>query len=342
MKDRSFDRLPCVLGEAHSKFDFNLLYQDSRIKLAVEEKLGPNAQLKDCQQDARNLAEVIAILLSTEGFERSTLWQDLTDNALDGMTCIVLNSYDPFRNQRLLEIGYETNKLALRRLGTMLETLGLADLIAHQVFAGTVWWHLVSNSPEGDWPSVGKFEIDDRQSFYQDVLTSDRHMAFLFDDNGELTWDLALIQFLLRHNSSLRVTGVISNQVMYNNANWSTLSVVLQEPIFQELATSRRFKLLREDNFRSSIDPNYCSETLLDTICASDFVFIKGVAGFETIQKLPVDTYYAFVVYSDDSQNITGFKKDSGVFVRIPAGKAGYHYQIRQLRDIYPTLNRSK
>lgn len=343
VKDRSFAHLPCVLNNApRSKFDFNLLYQDTRIKLAVEEKLGTNAKLEDCQRDARNLMEVIAILLSTKGIHWPTLWQDLTDNDLDGLMCIVLNNYDPGRNQRLLEIGYEANTLALRSLGVALDTLDLSELIAHQVFAGTVWWHQVSNVAEGHWPPVGKFEIDDRELFHRDVLLGDHHLVFLLDDNGELIWDLALIQFLLRHNSSLRVTSVISNQVMYNNANWSTLSLVLREPIFQELATSPRFTLLREDNFRSSIDPNYCSETLLDTIRSSDFVFIKGVAGFEIMQELPVDTYYAFVVYSEDSQKITGCKKGSGVFVRIPAGKAGYHYETQTLQEMYPTLNKSK
>src|SRR5207248_11030418 len=112
-------------------------------------------------------------------------------------------------------------------LGVALDTLDLSELIARQVFAGVVWWHQVSNVAEGHWPPVGKFEVDDRDRFERDVLAGDRHMIFLFDDNGELIWDLALIQFLLRHSSSLRVTGVISNQVMYYNANWSTLSLVL-------------------------------------------------------------------------------------------------------------------
>ena|GEM_PF-1729217 len=339
----SFDRLPCVLGEApRSKFDFNLLYQDTRIKLAVEEKLGLDAELRDCQRDTRNLLEIIAILLSTEGIQRSTLWQDLTDNDLDGITCIVLNSYDLGRNQRLLKIGYETNKLALRSLETVLDRMDLPELIIHQVFAGTVWWHQVSNFEDGHWLPASKFEVDDRVRFYRDVQASNRHMVFLLDDNGELIWDLALIQFLLRHNNSFQVTGVISNQIMYNNANWDTLSSVLQEPIFRELATSQRFKLLREDNFRSSIDLNYCSKTLLDTIHSADFVFIKGVAGFETIQRLPVDAYYAFVVHSTDSQSVTGYKKGTGVFVRVPAGKVGYHYQTQQLRDVYPMLKGNK
>ncbi len=340
VKERSFARFPCVLGDApSSKFNYNLLYQDTRIKLAVEEKLGTNAKLKDYQRDAQNLMEVIAVLLSTKGIHRPTLWQDLTDNDLDGLMSLVLNDYDPDRNQRLLEIGYKANTLALRCLGAAIDTLDLFELIAHQVFAGTVWWHQVRNVAEGHWPPVGKFEIDDRERFHRDVLLVDHHLVFLFDDNGELIWDLALIQFLLQHHSSLRVTGVISNQVVYNNANWSTLSFVLRESIFQELTTSPRFTLLREDNFRSSIDLNYCSETLLDTIRSSDFVFIKGAEGFETLQELPVDTYYAFVVYSDHSQKVTGCKKGSGIFVRIPAGQAGYHYETQTLRDIYPVLS---
>jgi hypothetical protein len=339
VKDRLFARLPCILNDApRSKFDFNLLYQDTRIKLAVEEKLGTDAKLEDYQRDAQNLMEVIAILLSTKGFHWPTLWQDLTDNDLDGLMSLVLNNYDLDRNKRLLEIGYKANTLALRSLGVALDTLNLSELIAHQVFAGTVWWHQMSNITEGHWPPVGEFEIDNRDYFHQDVLQGDHHLIFLFDDNGELIWDLALIKFLLRHNSSLRVICVVSNQVMYNNVNWETLSLVLREPIFQELATSPRFTLLREDNLRPSFELNYCSEILLDTIRSSDFVFIKGAQGFETLQELPTDTYYAFVAYSDQSQKVTGCHKGSGIFVRIPAGIAGYQYEAQTLRDIHPTL----
>jgi formylglycine-generating enzyme required for sulfatase activity len=338
--NRTFDRLPCVLGDvSRGKFDFNLLYQDTRIKLAVEEKLGTQAALADCRRETRGLMEVVSVLLSTEGIGHPKLWEDLTDNDLEGLVCIVLNSYDAGRDRRLLEIGYAANDAALRTLGVGWDHLEIADLIAHQIFAGTVWWHEVKQVAEPERPPAGAFAIDDCERFRRDALAGRRDMVFLFDDNGELVWDLALIQVLLRQNSRLHITGVICNQVMHNNANWRTLSAVLQAPIFSELAASPRFLPQREDNFRPSIDPNYCSEALLQKIRAADFVLIKGVAGFETIQGLPVDTYYAFVVHSADSQITTGLRQGCGVFVRIPRGQAGYRYQTRPLREVYPTLH---
>jgi len=59
------------------------------------------------------------------------------------------------------------------------------------------------------------------------------------------------------------------------------------------------------------------------------------------MQRLPVDSYYALVVYSKDSQICTGLRKGSGVFARIPKHEVGYVYHKRTLWDSYPTLRRS-
>lgn len=333
---RSFARWPCVMHDAPpAKFAFNLLYQDTRIKLAVEEKLGTGLHLAAYQQDAHNLMEILATLLSLRGLHWPVFWQDLTDNDLEGLTNLVLNHYDRQRNQRLQAINARANTIALRSLGPTIESLALPTLIAHQVFAGTVWWHQMSAEEAGQWPPVGRFEIDDRVRFCQEVLQGERHLIFFFDDTGELIWDLALLQLLLHSNSHLRITSVVNNQVMYNNVNWDTLSQVLQAPVFQKVANSPRFMVLRENNFRPSFDLNSCSDTLLDTLGLSDLVFVKGVAGFEAMQELPVNTYYAFVVYSYHSQKVTGYEKGSGIFVRVPAGQVGYRYEKQTLRDIY-------
>jgi uncharacterized protein with ATP-grasp and redox domains len=167
-------------------------------------------------------------------------------------------------------------------------------------------------------------------------------LIFFFDDNGELVWDLALILRLLQVNPRIQITGVVSSQVVFNNASVHTVKKCLEFPIFHTLKESTRFDLFEEDNPRPAIDPLFCSDKLKNRMKSANLAFIKGVAAFETMQNLPIDAYYAFVVHSADSQVCTGLKVDSGVFVRIPSGRYGYRYEKQTLREIYPTLGSTR
>ncbi len=338
---RPFERLPCVLGDTSpTKLDFNLLYQDTRLKLAVEEKLEANGESGQYERDAQDLMQIVSILLCTAGVYEHALWRDLTDNDLDALMYMVLDSYDPDRTERLLKVGYQTNELALAGLPPQeeLDAFSLDELISYQVFAGTVWWSERGSSLTEQFSTLDELKINDVEAFKQDTLSKEGHLIFFFDDNGELVWDLALIQRLLSENTGLRVTGVVSTQVVANNSSKYTLERCLNYPNFHQLKHCNRFVTFQEDNFRSAIDPGYCSGELLDLLQSADWAFIKGVSFFETIQKLPVDAYYAFAVYSHDSQTCTDYEKGSGIFVRIPRQRVGYRYQKQTLRQIYPTL----
>jgi uncharacterized protein with ATP-grasp and redox domains len=335
---RPFDRLPCVMADAPpSKFDFNLLYQDTRLKLAVEERLGEGGADEQCRRDARDLMEIVSVLLRTTGIHDRVMWQDLTDNDLDALTYAVLESYDPNRSRNLLEIGHRVNELAFAAL-PHLDSLTLEELILYQIFAGTVWWTNCGASLEEQFSAKGALEINDTARLKSDLLGRPCHLVFLFDDNGELVWDLALIRRLLAENPALRVTGVASVEVVANNTNVETLKACLEHPTFRPLLRGGRFEIFAEHNIRSAIDPSFCSRGLIDLLESADIVYIKGVALFETMQKLPVPAYYAMVVHSKDSQICTGLKKGSGILVRLPPGTAGYVYHRKTLWDVYDSL----
>ena len=133
----------------------------------------------------------------------------------------------------------------------------------------------------------------------------------------------------------MTILGVVNSKPIANNATVTTLKVSLDNPIFDELKNNDRFKIFVENNYRPAIDPNFCSLELLDLIQNSDLVRIKGVSFFETIQNLQVDTYYAFVVYSHDSQICTGLEKGDGVFVKVPKGESAYIYLEKTLKEQY-------
>ncbi|MSP12238.1 MAG: NACHT domain-containing protein [Chloroflexi bacterium] len=334
--DRS---LPIMDKVPQSKFEYNLLYQDTRIKLAVEEKLSAGSTANQYYQNAQNLMEVVAVLLSTEVNQSRQLWRDLADNDLDALIYMVLDCYDLARVDRLLITGYEANDRAMKGFQSS-KSLDLNRLIEYEVFSGTVWWHSQGDSLEEQFTPMGKLEFDDRNQFLKETLSKECHMVFMFGDNGELVWDLALIQRLISQNPKLKVTGVVSSRVVANNANESTLKKCLEYPIFHDLSHSTRFSLFLEESSRSAIEPLFCSNKLQEVLRSADIAFIKGIAQFETMQKLPLTSYYAFVVHSADSQICTGLKKGSGVFVRLPKGKEAFHYLQETLRDIYPRLSR--
>lgn len=180
---RSFPTLDLTPPE---KCEFNLRYQDSRVKLAVEEHTDVAGDPTTAGAHAAYLLDVMACLLMTETMAGHPLWRDLTDNDLDALTFLILDQYDPTRAERLIAQGHRTNELAL---AGMPDTRGwsLERLIAYQIFAGTVWWQECEPNLSAQFPQLRyDLEVDDRATFRRSVLGRPCRMAFFFDDNGEL------------------------------------------------------------------------------------------------------------------------------------------------------------
>lgn len=324
--------LPCRMGDNRHKFEFNLLYQDTRIKLAVHDFLRRTDQATDLERARRQtdiLLGTVSLILASPWEAGGQLWEHLNDNDLDAIVFCVLEHFDPQRRDDLLRAGREANKRALKALPdleTLKQSWDLKKLLRYQIFAGT---HLLDNESEtldGQFAQLGEFHYFDLEHFQRELSRPDAQLLFLFDDNGELVWDLALIQYLVETHPNLQVVGITSSQIVANNSNSETVNQCLDHPKLQRLSDSRRFRLLHEDNLRSSLDLACCSPACLREFESATFILVKGVAAFETLQRLPRPAFYAFVVHSRDSQICTGLPKETGVFVAMPAGSLGYVY----------------
>ena len=338
LDERGLDRrFPCVMKDAPSeKVDLNLTYQDARIKLGVEDKHARGGSAS-AEGDVRALLRIYTLLLRTHLRNGSPVWRFCTDNDLDALTFGILNSYDPARLSDLLREGQLANRRSLAALEALVasEEMPTAYYLQYAIHAGTVWWsHL-------DSPIVEERQlvINDYARFAEEVLRRQCTLVFMFDDNGELVWDLMLIQRMLAENPKLAVIGVVSTEVVANNATDVTLIGCLDEPAFSGLKSEGRFRVFKERNLRSAIDPSFCSVELFDTIVSADVCFIKGVSFFETIQGLNTTSYYAFVVHSRDSETCTGLRRGDGVFVRVPKGKVAFEYGSANLVSLYDGLH---
>jgi len=334
---RTYVRYPCVMKDApEDKVRLNLQYQDTRLKLGIEECMKRGYSPIAAPVIAHALSAVYALLLRIAIRESHPVWQYCTENDLDALTYILLDRYDPARRGELLREGHLANERSLEALHGLLmqRDPDIKDFLGYQIHAGTIWW---DHEPPFTVANTG-LVINDYGCFAAEVLSGPRRLVFLFDDNGELVWDLMMIQKLLQCNSDLDVLGVVSTEIVSNNANRQTVSACLTNPIFSDLRLCHRFRLFDEKNIRSAIDPSFCSQELLDAIRRADIIFIKGVSFFEAIQELETTCYYGFVVHSLDSQRCTGLQKGNGVFVRVPTGQAGFAYGKSSLKDRYPDL----
>lgn len=340
---KQFKRRPVVLGDYdgwEKKLAYNLRYQDSQVKVAVERKIGRDVELAKRETDVKQILEIIAYIMNSKGIEHEKLWMDMTDGDLDGLVLQVLSAYDEELTERLVTIGIETNKIALAGLLSVptWETMPTSDFVQYQVFAGTMWW--TKCDEHNAVPERARLEIKDIELFRKLIKNGEKQLIVIFDDNGELVWDLAFILRLLNRYPKLQITAVVNKNVIYNNACMATVRALIddEESPLHELDTflkQKRFVLFEESCYRTSIDPKYCSKELLALLTGADLAFIKGSTGFETMQNLPVDTYYAFVSWGADSRQYTNVEELKGLFVRVPKGRAGYEYPGTTLKELY-------
>lgn len=338
LQNRKTLRLPCSMYEDREKLLFNLHYQDTRIKLAIEENLNEGNSLINYDEDAKTLMTLISLLLHYP-IKRCELWTLMNDNDLDALIYFVLNRYDINRERKLLINGINDNYYAFSGLPvkTELQNFDTNTIIFHHVFAGTVWWNQDKIKYINQFAHIKKMAIDDSNLFLKDVLYKKCNLVFICDDNGELVWDLILIQKLLDENPDLYINFIVNDLIVSNNANFITLNFCLLNDRLIKLKNNKRFKITLETNFRSSIDLIYSSSNLKKQLKQADIVLIKGVGGFETIQNLPIPSYYSFVVYSNNSQLCTGLPKGEGLFVKVDPNRYAYKFKRQTLFGNYTT-----
>ena len=214
----------------------------------------------------------------------------------------------------------------------------LRHIVNYHVFAGTVWWDKVATQLRQQFKHMRPLTLDDVSQFQKEVLGGTRHLVVIFDDNGELVWDLILIQQLLERNPDLAVTGIVNANVIENNSNHLTLDVCLRheklKPLASQLTRNGRFRILAEYDPRFSIDVGFCTAPVHRVLETADIVLVKGVAAFTTMQQLNSPTYYSFVVHSAASITCTGLQKGAGVFIRVPPSARAYLYGEKTLSEL--------
>jgi len=310
---------PCRLGDHPTKFDFNLRYQDSRIKIACEKRYSDNNLNTKLIQEIELRQRAVACILAFPQDGHSRLWEDINDNDLDAIVFSVLNYFEPHENSKLFKRGISKNNIALSALPTLheLRSWGLEKLIKYQIFAGVQLLNTTECNLERQFEKMGDFRLFMIEEF-QEQLKQEKLLLFLFDDNGELIWDLALIELLLEMYCDLKIVGVVSSKAIGNNASSATLDACLKEARFTNLKVHPRFKIHKENNPRSCIDPACASLKFQQLWKSAGSIYLKGVAAFETLQFLPKPGFYAFVVYSSDSVHCTGYTPGSGVLLTVP------------------------
>jgi uncharacterized protein with ATP-grasp and redox domains len=328
------------MGDDLDKFLFNLAYQDARMKIELEDIFQSRRFDHQMKEAVPAFLQLVASALSVPLSVGGSLWQRMNDNDLDALVFSVLEGCDPERQLKLLSNGCMANQIALDGLPSSreLKPWSLSQLIEYQVFAGTVWWSESGGSWITNFTKQRQFAVDDRADFHREVGRGARKLLFLSDDNGELVWDLLLVRRLLEANPKLQIAFVTNSIPVANNSNELTLRYCLNHPELSPLRDQKRFRILAEENPRSSLEPLLMSKALQAELASVDVAFLKGVGLFETAQDLPKPAYFAFVVHSKDSEIICGLKKGAGVFVRLPAKSVAYTFRKRTLLDFLRDL----
>ena len=90
--DESRPRLPCRCSDIKDKFSFNLRYQDTRLKVAVEAHLGNRATREQCDGDAEQLMDAASIMLRTKLSSVGLVADVLTDNDFDAIVYAIVKA----------------------------------------------------------------------------------------------------------------------------------------------------------------------------------------------------------------------------------------------------------
>jgi hypothetical protein len=329
----------------NSLFQFNLRYQDTIIKIELEKTEKTTRDLhRDTEHNEalKRVLRIVSAVLHTTFFRQGPLYLELTNMELDiiVLKCLWLLIGDSQTFQQpetLIELGCTANEIARLVQNRILSrrTTRLQDIVPFVLYSGVVWWsdaevqQRYQDNPNDTVLKLyreltelakGHLAINDLPLFQLEVAEAKTHKRLLYflDDNGELVWDLLLIQFLLEANPNLSITCVVNEIPVTNNVNVASLLHCLEKQTdHPNVLESERFEYLGESNELPAVDLRFISPQLRKHLEEADIILVKGVSFFEKLQYLPAPTYYMFTVYSATSRILTGLQRYSGVFARI-------------------------
>lgn len=332
--------LPFTMGEVlKTQFIYNLEYQDTVIKIEYERYLKNYCENAD-EKILYDLLEFIVAVLYIELSGDEPIYLGLTNLELDYIVlkCTRLFLYKDMQhglNSKLLQdIGIKANDLSFNVLMKVNNKIGLDmdNIVPFLVYSGIIWWSEASvqqnyiRDKEGTVcaladeiinHSKNKIKVNQFEKFKHELLDTNQQvrLVYIFDDNGELVWDLFFIKVLLGIKDNISITCLVNNIEVTNNSNSYTLKWILKNA-FYELSVNERFSYFEYACELATIDLRFVSGDMIDMFFNCDAILVKGASYYEKIQYLPVPVYYAFTVYNKLSSILTGLNKCDGVFLR--------------------------
>ncbi|MBV6426826.1 MAG: hypothetical protein KIPDCIKN_01339 [Haliscomenobacter sp.] len=339
----------------------SLFWIDSNIKINAE-TFALNLQLKelDIRIIVKSAFEIFSYLLKAEAYFLALNINFNYSMAIqERILHVLFRNLGLGFNDFLLKEGRLNNRIALEMLRqyTVLSPRRVVDLAT---FMGVAWANHQMDKKGGsgrlDFDSYlaelekhlnmeGRlWEIDHFDHFMKDLQPACETqfiLAVILDDNGESIFDLAFIQILMKNFSYLNVALIVNAYPISNNISFPLVEELLDDHYFKELFnffSSGRLKIVVERQRFRSFELSHLFEETRNVLMKSNLLYVKGANFFETLQLVDISRYYCFTVFSLTSQILTGCKKNSGVFAKVPAGRTGYIYydeiNIVTLKDI--------
>ncbi len=156
------------------------------------------------------------------------------------------------------------------------------------------------------------FALDDSESLWQMINTSQGHVVVLADNAGETHFDVPLLEML--KEKGWRITYVVKMKPMINDATRDDI----KNSRIQELAD-----IADNGGWAHGVPRTYVSREFLNLIAGSNLVLSKGQANVETFPEIQRDigvtTYYIIRAKCPHIAQAVGAEVGDNVVLRKPA-----------------------
>ena len=223
------------------------------------------------------------------------------------------------------------NRAALALLPSVWAGDDLVRACGLATFSGTTWFAAQPGTPERARPGdielapgegldvfvsgAAAWGTDDRTAFVGAALSA-RRAAVIIDDSGELVFDLALLESLMRANPALHVSVLARREPGGIDATADAVIALVGSghlPALRRFHAEGRVTVLAVAQDVASFESHLFTPRERNLLDRADVVLVKG-AGFYETTVLNRPAYHAFVVDSETGRLLTGLPRGSGVF----------------------------
>lgn len=176
-----------------------------------------------------------------------------------------------------------------------------------------------------------RMAISHWSEYKKEVLSKNREVsiAFFTDDYIETIFDLKLIEKQLNSNRNLVVYLIPRHLCCGNDACYSDIMNLLDEPAFKDLQCQYkggRMQVCKNGPMLGTVNGLKISQDVANILKKCDCVVVKGARTYETLQGIRKVAYFAFAVSREISESVTGIDAETGriVFIRQDAGERSF------------------